>query len=168
MRSLILLLLPFLALFFQTTLFRAISIHGVVPDLLLILVIFYAVFSGSTKGAVYGAACGLWEDLYLGRMIGISAISKGITAYIMGKMEGPVFKDNILVGIIGVVSGTIINSLIIMIVSFIGIKGFGLDKNMLAELIYQGIYNTIIATPIYIWYFRSSGAGLLKEEGLLR
>lgn len=168
MRSLFLVLLPFLALFFQTTIFRAIPIHGAVPDLLLILVIFYAVFSGSTKGAVYGVACGLWEDLYLGRMIGINAISKGITAYIMGHMEGPVFKDNILVGIIGVVGGTIINSAIIFVISWVGINGFGFDKNLFAGLIYQGIYNTIIAIPIYVWYFRSSGAGVLKEEGLLR
>ncbi len=168
MRSFILVILPFLALFFQTTLFRAISIHGIVPDLLLILVIFYAVFSGSTKGAVYGVACGLWEDLYLGRIIGVNAISKGITAYIMGQMEGPVFKDNILVAIIGVVGGTIINTAIILVISLVGIKGFGLDKNMFLALIYQGIYNTVIAIPIYVWYFRSSGAGVLKEEGLLR
>ncbi|MEQ8200912.1 MAG: rod shape-determining protein MreD [Syntrophomonadaceae bacterium] len=163
MRSLILVLLPYLALFLQTTFFRAVSIQGVVPDLLLILVIFYAVFSGSTKGAVYGAACGLWEDLYLGRIIGVNAICKGLTAFILGRMQGSVFQDNILVGVIGVLAGTVINSFLLFIISLIAIPGFGLDRALLADVVFQGVYNVIISVPLYIWYFRSSKGGVLRE-----
>jgi len=167
MRSLVLVFLPFLALYLQSTLFRAISIYGVVPDLLLILVIFYAVFSGSNKGAVYGAACGLWEDLYLGRVIGVNAICKGLTGFILGRMQGRVFKDNVLVGVLGVLAGTAINSLLLLSISFLAVPGFSLDRAVWADVLLQGIYNVIISVPLYIWYFRSSGAGVL-QEGLIR
>lgn len=163
MRSLILVLLPFLAIFLQSTLFRAIPIQGVVPDLLLILVIFYAVFNGSSKGAMYGVACGLWEDLYLGRMIGVNAISKGITAFILGRMQGNVYQDNLMVGLIGVVTGTVINAMLLFIISMVAIPGLGLDRALLADLLFQGIYNIVIAIPLYIWYCRSSRAGVLRE-----
>ncbi len=167
MRAIVLALLPFLALFLQTTFFRTIPFRGVIPDLLLILVIFYAIFNGASKGAVYGVACGLWEDLYLGRIIGVNAISKGLTAFILGRMKGNVFQDNILVGVIGVLAGTAINSMFLFILSLMAIPGFHLDTTILTDVLLQGIYNTLIAVPLYIWYFRSSRAGVLKEGHIL-
>ncbi|NLN88103.1 MAG: rod shape-determining protein MreD [Syntrophomonadaceae bacterium] len=163
MRALIIVLLPFLALFLQTTFFRSFSIQGAVPDLLLILVIFYSVFNGSTKGAVYGVACGIWEDLYQGRIIGVNAICKGITAFILGRMQGEVFQENILVGVIGVLGGTIINVALLFMISFLAIPGFSLNRAILADVVYHGVYNVIISAPIYIWYLRSSRGGVLRE-----
>lgn len=163
MRALTLVLLPFLALLLQVTFFRSISIHGVIPDLVLIVVIFYAVFSGSAKGAVYGAACGLWEDLYLGRIIGVNAICKGITGFVLGRMQGSVFQDNIMVGVIGVLGGTAINSILLVAIYLIVMPGFNLGGTLVADIVTQGIYNLIISIPLYIWYFRSSRGGVLRE-----
>ena len=105
--------------------------------------------------------------MYLGRIIGVNAISKGLTAFILGRMQGRDFKDNVLVGVIGVLTGTAINSLLLLSISFLAVPGFSLDRAVCADLLLQGIYNVIISVPLYIWYFRSSGAGVL-QEGLIR
>lgn len=165
MRYFMLALMPFLALFLQTTFFRSFSIQGAVPDMVLVLVIFYAIFNGANKGTVYGVICGLLEDLYMGRFIGINAISKGITAFVIGRLQGNVFKENILVGVIGVIVGTIINSILLFILSLVSFEVFNLDNSIFMHLIYEGAYNILIGVPIYIWYYRSSTRGFLKKAG---
>jgi rod shape-determining protein MreD len=165
MRYFFLALMPFLALFLQTTLFRTLSLQGAVPDAVLVLVIFYAIFNGANKGIAYGALCGLLEDLYLGRFIGMNAISKGITAFIIGRLQGNVFKENILVGVLGVIGGTALNACLMFVLSLVSFDVFNLDKSIFMNLIYQGIYNTLIGIPLYIWYYRSSTRGILRKAG---
>jgi len=165
MRYFILALLPFLALFLQTTLFRSFAIQGAVPDAVLILVIYYAIFNGANRGTVYGVICGLLEDLYMGRFIGMNSISKGITAFVIGRLQGNVFKENILVGVIGIIGGTFLNAILLFILSIISFEVFNLDKSIFMNLIYQVVYNTLIGIPLYIWYYRSSTRGLLRKAG---
>src|SRR5665647_672452 len=165
MRNFILVLLPVLALFLQTTFFRSYPLHGTVPDLILIVVVFHALFNGAFKGTIYGVICGLLEDLYVGRFIGINAVSKGVTAYLVGRLQGNVFKDNVLVGVIAVVVGTLLNSSLLFILSLASFEVFNLDRSILTSLFYQGIYNAVIAIPIYYWYYHSANRGILRESG---
>lgn len=164
MRRAILILLPILALFLQTNVFGALAWQETIPDILLIVVVFFAIFNGAQRGSIYGVCCGLLEDLYLGRFIGLNAVSKGITAYIIGRLQGNVFKENILVGVIGVLGGTLVNSFFIFIFSF---SSFGSSQSirfMVVSILWQLAYNTIVAVPLYNWYYHSSLHGLLKEK----
>lgn len=165
MRYVVLLFLPILAIFLQSTFFHAYSIKGTVPDIVLIFVIFYALLNGAGKGTIYGLLCGLLEDLYTGRFIGISAISKAITAFAVGKLQGNVFKENILVAITAVVVGTLINSVLLLLLALISFKLFKIDSHIFLEMLFQVIYNTLITAPVYIWYYHSSRRGLLRETG---
>lgn len=163
MRYLILFLLAFLALLLQTTLFRAFTIGGIIPDLILILVVCHALFNGVYRGTIYGVLCGLLEDLYIGRFIGMNAISKGVTAYVAGRLQGNVFKENIMVGIIGVIGGTLLNFVLLFVLSVLNFAKFNLDHSILIELGYQLLYNTILTVPTYIWFYHSSHSGWLRE-----
>lgn len=166
MRYIILILLPFISIFLQTTVFSSFSMKGNIPDLVLIFVVFFALLNGSARNAaVYGFLCGLLEDLYIGRFIGLNALSKGITAYIIGILEGRVFKENLFVGIISVMIGTFINSLCLLILSLISYNVFHLDINIFPSIGYQTIYNILLAIPIYAWYYHSTKRGLLRPVG---
>ena len=57
---------------------------------------------GRGLGTIYGLLCGSLEDLYLGRFIGVNALSKAFTAYLVGHFQDRVFKENILVALIAV------------------------------------------------------------------
>lgn len=165
MRFLILFLLPYLALFLQSTLFNAYSIKGTIPDLVLIFVVFFALLNGAGKGTVYGFLCGLLEDLYVGRFIGLNALSKAITAYIVGRLQENVFKDNLLVAVVGVLVSTLINSVFLLIFSFMVTKINLFDIHIAFSLGFQCIYNMLLAAPLYVWYYNSSWDGLLKFTG---
>ena len=165
MRFILLALLPLLAIFLQSTLFASYSIKGVVPDMVLVFVIFYALLNGAEKGARYGLICGLLEDLYTGRFIGMNALSKAATAYIIGKLQGRVFAENVAVGIIGVFLGSLLNACLLFILAFAYFAVFNIDRSLFINIIYQSFYNVVITTPIYLWYYQSSKRGLLKETG---
>jgi rod shape-determining protein MreD len=85
----------------------------------LVFAIFYALLNGADKGARYGLICGLLEDLYTGRFIGMNAVSKSVTAYIIGRMQHRVFTENVAVGIISVVIGTLLNAILLLIIALV-------------------------------------------------
>ena len=135
MRILVLILLPWLAIFLQSTIFSFYTIKGTTPDLVLVFVTFFALFNTAKKGSGYAFFCGLLEDLYMGRFIGLNALSKGLTAYIVGKVQGNVFKENIFVGVLGVLVAMIkpavdFNKLevVFVITGYHPVEGFGVEE----------------------------------------
>ncbi len=165
MRYFVLGLLPFMAIFLQSTFFSTYSINDALPDLVLIFVVFFAFLNGERKGAGYGFLCGLFEDLYLGRFIGVSALSKALTGYIIGRLQVRFFNENLLVGLMIVFMGTILNSLFMFILGWSVFSVFNLDTSIISGAIYQSIYNVILAVPIYIWYYNSTQKGVLSLTG---
>ena len=61
------------SLILQTTILPFLSLGGVMPDLLLVLVIFTALFYGSLAGGVVGFVVGLTQDLLGGHYLGLGA-----------------------------------------------------------------------------------------------
>lgn len=164
MRYLMLFLLPVLSLFLQSTLFSAYSIKNTLPDLVLVFVIFYALLNDARKAAQYGFWCGLLEDLLLGRFIGMNALCKGLTAYAIGVLQGNVFKENLAVGMLSVLVGTALNFLFIFILSLVTAFMADLDQQAFFTMFYQAIYNLLLSTPLYVWYYNSSRYGLLRHN----
>ncbi|MEN6326857.1 MAG: rod shape-determining protein MreD [Syntrophomonas sp.] len=165
MRYLMLVVLPVLSIFLQSTLFSSYSIKGNIPDVVLIFVVFFALLNNANRSAGYGFLCGLLEDLYMGRFIGINALSKALTAYAIGRLQGNVFKENILVGVIAVLIGTIINSLLLLVISWSVSDIYNVDFGLFISIILQCVYNLIIAVPAYVWYYNSSHHGWLRKTG---
>ncbi|WP_054692026.1 rod shape-determining protein MreD [Syntrophomonas palmitatica] len=162
MRYVVLALLPWLAIFLQSTVFSIYSINGTVPDLVLIFVSFFALINGAIRGTVYGFLCGMLEDLFTGRFIGVNALSKALTAYILGRIQTVVFKDNLLVGILTVLIATVINTFFLLLLSLMVFDVFHLDAGLITSLLYQSAYNMLLTVPLYIWYYGSSQHGLLR------
>ncbi|MEA1961101.1 MAG: rod shape-determining protein MreD [Bacillota bacterium] len=164
MRLLILILLPFLAIFLQSTIFHSYSIKGTVPDLVLVFVVFYAMLSASNRSVGYGFACGLLEDLYMGRMIGINALAKALIGFIIKRFQGVVFKENIWVGIIAVVIGSLVNALILFVLSFTSFTVFHVDSHMFTRVFSQTLYNSLLAAPIYVIYYRIAYSDWMRKN----
>lgn len=156
MRVLLLIVIPYLAIFLESTLFSRFSLRGTVPDLVLIFVTFYALLNGKRAGFEYGFLCGLFEDLYLGRFIGMNALAKGLTGYLVGKLEVNVFKDNILVGFGGVIFSTVLNSILMLLLAQLGHPNLVIDKSFLINLSGQVVYNGLLSIPFYVWYYKIS------------
>ncbi|MDX9872229.1 MAG: rod shape-determining protein MreD [Clostridia bacterium] len=153
-RNLLLFLMAFLALLLQTTVFNQFNIAGVKPDLILVLVICLSVVNGPRRAGVLGFSLGLLEDFYLGRFIGMNAVSKGAAAVVVGWFTLGAFSENLLVPIVSVFLGTVFNTILYFLI------GHMLDLNWTLQLwlwntIPLAIFNMCIVPFIYsrFYYF---------------
>ena len=78
-------LLIFLALLFQASWGGALAIYGIVPDLVIITLVFIAISRGQIEGTVLGFASGLLIDLYdPGVRLGINALGNSLIGFGVG------------------------------------------------------------------------------------
>lgn len=80
----------------QLTVIPFISIQEVIPDLLLIAVVYLSIAYGQIFGTVTGASYGLVYDLISGNLVGSNMLSKTVAGFIAGYFSGETKRDKYL------------------------------------------------------------------------
>jgi len=113
-----LLLLFGAVLILQTTMLDYLTVYGIKPDLVMLLVVFYGFLLGPGEGAFLGFAGGLIEDLFSGSYIGLNALSKMFAGYLAGVCGERLYKENALVAagttFISALAGMLANYLLLL------------------------------------------------------
>lgn len=118
---------------------RALSVAWTVPDFLLLIVIFNAMFMGTSHGTVVGIMVGLIEDLYVGRFIGLNILAKCAVGAMCGSLSKSIFKENMWVPVINVFLGSCISFIIVFLVGSM----VGLRWNF-ASVLFQGAFEVVL------------------------
>ncbi|WP_310605507.1 rod shape-determining protein MreD [Anaerosporobacter sp.] len=84
----------------QSTVFQALSIAGVAPNLLLIVTVATGYMRGRTEGIYVGLACGLLVDICYGDMIGLFGLMYMCIGYLNGYAHKIYFRDDYTMPII--------------------------------------------------------------------
>jgi len=142
----------FLGIVLRDTVFNGLSVAGGKPDFVLILVIFFAIFQGSTSGGFMGVALGLLEDLLTGRFIGVNALCKGFLGYLAGVSERNLYKNNFFVPMVAVFLATFLNALLYYLFSVLIGSNVGLEK-LLFSSIPDAIYNMCFSPVFYAVFY---------------
>lgn len=149
LQTIIISLVFLVSLVLQTTILPLLQFHGIMPDLLLILIVLTGLFLGSVKGGAVGFAVGLLEDLLAGRYLGLGALSGFLTGYTVGYLEGKFYRENPLVPLFLVFLGSILFNGVF----FIGREVIGAFSaaapSVLRKLFLAALYNTILAALLY-------------------
>jgi rod shape-determining protein MreD len=90
-------ILFFPVLLIQITVIPLISIGGVIPDLLIILLVYYGITQGQIYGSVLGFIYGFLFDIITGSLLGSTMISKTIVGFTAGYFSSENKIDNYLV-----------------------------------------------------------------------
>ena len=72
----------------QLTIIPFISIQEIIPDLLLIAVVYFSILYGQIFGTITGASYGLMYDLISGNLVGSNMLSKTVAGFIAGYFSG--------------------------------------------------------------------------------
>jgi rod shape-determining protein MreD len=80
----------------QLTIIPFISIKGVVPDLLLIAVVYFSISYGQIFGTITGASYGLLYDLISGNLIGSTMLSKTVAGFVAGYFSSETRREKYL------------------------------------------------------------------------
>lgn len=92
----------------QTSLFSSVSVWGVRPDLVLVLVCVVGLHRGFWDGAVGGFLAGLLLDLAEGHLIGLGAATKAFAGAGAGLIGQTLFGTNALVPVLVVLSASVV------------------------------------------------------------
>ena len=80
----------------QLTVIPFLSIQEVIPDLLLIAVVYFSIAYGQIFGTITGATYGLIYDLISGSLVGSNMLSKTVAGFIAGYFSGETRRDQYL------------------------------------------------------------------------
>lgn len=152
-RYIILFTFLIIGLVFQSTLFEKAYIFGVKPNLLLVVVVVYALFYGKHSAAQLGVIYGLMEDIVTGKFIGMNALSMMAAGYTAGLGGSGIYRDSPLAPLVTFFFGITMNYVVVFVVGLItGFPGIHPLQNFLAISLISIVYNLSIAFLIYIIY----------------
>ena len=83
----------FAVLLVQITVIPLIAIAGVIPDLVLITLVYYSISRDQFYGTVLGASYGFFIDLITGSLLGSSMLSKTIAGFTAGYFSTDTKKE---------------------------------------------------------------------------
>ena len=148
----ILLFIPVLIV--QTTIVPLAEINGIVPDLILILLVFYTLKNGQIYGTILGFVYGFLFDLITGSLLGSAMLSKTLSGFVTGyfynENKKVVYLKTYLFALVVLLAASIDS----FIFSFFSAIDF--SSNILIMIFEQGIfpgfYTAVISLVVIIFY----------------
>ena len=137
----------------QITGIPLIRLAGIIPDLILIILVYYSISRGQLYGTILGAVYGLLIDLISGNLLGLSMMSKTIAGFTAGYFTGETKKETNV--------STYNFSLIVLLCSIIDtiifafFSTFDFQTNILAILFEQALLPslyTAVVSILFIFY----------------
>lgn len=129
-----------------------IAIQGVQPDLVLLLLVFYANSEGPLRSQTAGIVGGLVEDFMSLAPLGFSLLLRTGIAFLFGQTKNKIFLDPIVMPALMVLAATLINGVIALILGAIfnieSVISYTLSTSYLIEL----GYNAVLAPVVFLVY----------------
>lgn len=132
------------AAFAQVTLVHVVAFRGVVPSVVLVAVIFYAIRVDLTRAAAYGLAAGILEDVLATGTGAAWTISTMIAAIAAQVISRGFFADSIPLVAMITIAVTFVRQLLFWVVW--GFEGYppGLASMHFHEALIKAVYNVVI------------------------
>ncbi|MGN1319024.1 MAG: rod shape-determining protein MreD [Lachnospirales bacterium] len=149
MKQIIYLFLVLIIFIIQTTFLNVISIVGIKPNILLLLVITIGFLKGENDGLFVGCLAGLLHDSYFATYIGGNIFLYGIIGFLVGYLCRDFFKGNVVTPLLVAAVATMfygIGSFVLIIL----LRGFtNIGYYMFIRTIPEVIYNCLFMIIVY-------------------
>ena len=139
------------AIVIQLTLINSITILGLKPDLIMVVVVVFSLLKGEKEGSISGFASGLLQDIFSTGILGINALAKTVIGFTCGILKEKIFHEHILF-IIPVI--TFISSFMQSILIFLLLRAFGIEYNLAWSLkqvaLPEALYSSLLSPFIFL------------------
>ncbi len=142
-------LLIFISFILQCTVFRALSIEGIVPNILIILTACAGFMQGERYGVFTGFFCGLLLDIFFFEFIGFFALLYMYIGYINGLFHNIFYPDDVKLPLIMVTVSDLIYSVVVYLLLFLLRGRFHFGYYFLNIILPELLYTILIAVLIY-------------------
>lgn len=134
------------AFILQTSVFPHLTVFGLKPDLLMVVVACWGLLYGPQEGFVAGLAAGLTQDLVFAQYTGLFALAKCLVGLAMGVIQGHIFKESVWVSTGAVGVAVYVHEFIV----WTALKGFGVPASAatLLTVALPGALYSMVFTPL--------------------
>ena len=134
----------------EATWLQAISIQQVVPDLVLVVVVYFSITEGAERGMYTGFFGGIFQDVAANTGVGHHVICLVLIGYIVGRMATRLITDNPYVKTMTVLSAAIVHSVLYLMIEYV--QKVDLDAMyMMSYAIMPRAFYTACMTPIVFY-----------------
>lgn len=139
------------AIFLHITVLNYVKIFGAKPDLILMMVIFFALFLGARTGLEIGVVAGLLRDIFAFDLFGVNTVTLAISGLLIGMLNTKFFKESTLTQVILVFSFTIFSMLLHYALSSVlsRYSNIRIFDYFISSIIPNSIYTALLAAPVF-------------------
>lgn len=149
----------FAALAIHLTVLSYFRISGARPDLILLLVIFFALFLGGRMGLEIGIAAGLLKDIFAFDIFGVNMFILGMTGLLAGALNTKFFKEARGTQVMLVFAFSIFSMVLhyILATAVLRYVNLGLFDYLASSIIPASIYTAAAAFFLFPWLIELYG-----------
>lgn len=152
-RKIIVALMILISFLLQSTVFKALAIGSISPNLLVVLTSSFGFMRGKKEGLWVGFFCGLLEDIFYGRLLGMHAVMYMYIGYVNGYFNRIFYGEDIKLPIFLISVSELAYGLGTYAVMFLMRSRFAffyyLTRIILPELVYTVILTLVFYRIIY-------------------
>lgn len=133
----------------QCTLFKALSIASISPNLLIIVTSSFGFMRGKKDGLLVGFFCGILNDIFYGGTIGFYAMIYMYLGYVNGMFRKIFFPEEIKLPMILITASDFICSLLVYFFQFLFRGRFSFPYYMIHIIIPELVYTIMVTVFVY-------------------
>ncbi len=156
-----------LAALLQVSLLPALQVGGVYPNLVLMVIVAWALLRGARSAVIWALIAGLWLDLLSSRAFGGYTLGLVVAAYLAGLGAQIVYRPTILLALAMAVVVTIVQDGIQMLLLWLSGGTFSPPDVLLRLVLPEIVYNSVVMLVVYpllSWVNRTTGQERLPLE----
>lgn len=131
----------------QMTWLKAVNVRGALPNLSLLLVVYFALSDGEERAMWTGALCGLFQDVIGTVTLGHHVLSLVIVGYVFGRLSTRLVTDHPAVVAALVFCGSLMNGIAYTFIEYVQHPTFSALGAIAGREIPNAFY-TAIVTPV--------------------
>jgi len=148
MRALIWFGVMLLSVSLQSTVIPVLSIGGIRPDFVLVVVVSAALAGGRETGVLCGTFGGLLQDLLSSGPFGTNTLSKMLLGLVVGLYERKVNQGNLLLPMVAIIAGTVGSTVVSMVIMLAYGFADGIPA-LLMQMLPMTAYHILLAAPVH-------------------
>ena len=148
-RKIVIAIIIIICFVLQSTMFKALSIASISPNLLIIVTSSFGFMRGKKEGLLVGFFSGFLIDLFYGGMLGFYAMIYMYLGYINGLFHKIFFPEDIKLPMILITASDFVCSLLVYFFQFLLRRRFAFDYYMIHIIIPELVYTIVITVFLY-------------------
>ena len=133
----------------QTSVFGRLSVVGVIPNLLIILVAVTGFMQGERNAILVGFFCGLLVDIFTFKIIGIHALIYAFTGFVTGKFHNTFYPEDFKLPLLVVTGSDLGSSILLYFFTYLFRARFHFGYYFLNVCLPELAYTLLVAVLIY-------------------